>query len=155
MLTAWHDKVQVQDHQNITSNNTLWSKIIVYKEVHEIYQPESTGSCYIEAGIKFLSLSKSPRSIILHTDSIFQRISLPLDLSSQRATPELSQQPMDMIEIVLNMLMLNERWVHRVGWIRVCLAEDRQLPLVFLGYAIEWDVNCKLIWIHTAGGSWE
>ena len=136
MLTAWHDKVQVQDHWNITPDNKLWSKIIVYKEVHEMYQPESTRSCYTEDGIKFLSLSKSPCSIILHTDSIFWRISPPLDLSSWRAIKSLLSS-------------LNNPWT----WSKLCLIcwcwmNDGSIMLV--KFTCAWLRTVNHLWFSSA-----
>ena len=136
MLTAWHDKVQVQDHGNITSDNKLWSKIIVYKEIHEIYQPESTRSCYTEDGIKFLSLSKSPCSIIFHTDSIFQRILLPLDLSSWRAVKSLPSS-------------LNNPWT----WLKLCSIRWCWMnngSIVLVEFTCAWPRTINRLWFSSA-----
>ena len=96
----------------------------------------STGSCYTEDGIKFLSLLKSPCSIILHTDSIFWRISPPLDLSNQRAVKSLLSS-------------LNNPWT----WSKLCLIHwywmnDGSIVLVQCVCAWPRTINC--LWFSLA-----
>ena len=92
----------------------------------------SAGNCYTESGIKILSLLKSPCLIILHTDPIFQRISPPLDLSSQRAAKSLLSS-------------LNNPWTWlKLCSIRWCWMNDGSIVLAVF--------SC--IWLRTVNHLW-
>ena len=85
---------------------------------------------------KILSLSKSPCSIILHTDSIFQRISLPLDSSSRRAIKSLPSS-------------LNKPWT----WLKlcsICWYRMNDGSIVLVEFACAWPRTVNRLWFSSA-----